>query len=702
MTDHAGTRSRTESHSSRVRFVTLCQQLLVLAVVATLLTPAARTISLDVRPVGPDASGAAEGDAVQAGDTASVPSDDVEAKVRKVALTAQRGVSARSHQGGVVQQTPAGQRITSGPLQAHGYAAVGLTWDRGVDIDDSDIAFEVRSLEDGAWSRWEEVPYHSEHQPDVNSGDEESGRPGTEPVVVGEVSRVQVRATATGEVPAGLDVSVIDPGESEESDTQSPSLSTEQSAVEESDEEAEGDELALTAANTNKPRIFSRRQWGANEEWRDRGSLSYYEVHAGYVHHTVTSNDYSRDQVDNIIRSIYSYHTRSRGWSDIGYNFLVDRFGRIWEGRFGGVARPVVGAHTLGHNDYAFGASAIGNFETTRPSDQMVNAFARLFGWKLSLHGVGPLKSGAYRHGGRVYPAVNGHRDAGSTACPGSYLYARLGEIRQKAKRYQDGFGGRQLESHLVGGPAPDLIMRRKSDGRGFVLPLTKRPNGTYGTGRFVDTGIDLSRARDVIKGGDWDLDGHGDIIVRNRGDDRLLLYRGRGNNTFADAVVIQRNFKSVSRLVAVGDYDGDGRPDLIGQPRDVSATMLYPGRGLQGVAYRQRMTHRITMGPIGVGRWDPDGAPDVLVRTRSDLYVHQGNGPGGYVSRRKMGIDVGKYNAFVGVHNLGEGEHVDIVARNRYTNKLYFLPARYQGAGTFQGKVIPLGQRLGGFDHIS
>ena len=74
-------------------------------------------------------------------------------------------------------------------------------------------------------------------------------------------------------------------------------------------------------------------------------------MHAGFVHHTVNANDYTRDEVPGILRSIYAYHTQSRGWSDVGYNFLVDRFGRIWEGRYGGVDRPVVGAHTLGYND---------------------------------------------------------------------------------------------------------------------------------------------------------------------------------------------------------------------------------------------------------------------------------------------------------------------------------------------------------------
>ena len=85
------------------------------------------------------------------------------------------------------------------------------------------------------------------------------------------------------------------------------------------------------------------------------------------MHHTVNANDYTEAQVPALLRSIYALPREvAAGWSDIGYNFLVDRFGRIWEGRYGGIDRPVVGAHTLNYNDDAFAMSAIGNFDTAR------------------------------------------------------------------------------------------------------------------------------------------------------------------------------------------------------------------------------------------------------------------------------------------------------------------------------------------------
>src|SRR5690606_28751950 len=158
-----------------------------------------------------------------------------------------------------------------------------------------------------------------------------------------------------------------------------------------------GDDAATLQAARRRtapmPTIYSRAQWGADERMRDKSSLRYGTISAGFVHHTVNANDYTAEQVPGIIRSIYAYHTRSRGWSDIGYNFLVDRFGRIWEGRYGGVDKAVVGAHTLGYNDYAFAMSAIGNFETVQPPAEVIAAYGQLFAWKLGLHGVNPAST---------------------------------------------------------------------------------------------------------------------------------------------------------------------------------------------------------------------------------------------------------------------------------------------------------------------
>jgi len=154
------------------------------------------------------------------------------------------------------------------------------------------------------------------------------------------------------------------------------------------------------------------------------------------VHHTVNSNDYSRSDVPAIIRGIYAYHTRSLGWSDIGYNFLVDRFGRKWAGRAGGMRRAVIGAQVYGYNHVSTGIATIGNFETTTPSREMMRGVGRVVGWKLGLHGVRVGGRYAQLDGDR-FRAVSGHRDGGQTACPGINLYRRLDVIREIAIRRQ-------------------------------------------------------------------------------------------------------------------------------------------------------------------------------------------------------------------------------------------------------------------------
>jgi uncharacterized protein with LGFP repeats len=186
-----------------------------------------------------------------------------------------------------------------------------------------------------------------------------------------------------------------------------------------------------------KPYIYSRAQWGANEKMRDQTMPSYGTVKAGFIHHTVNANNYSAAQVPALLRGIYAYHTQSRGWRDIGYNYLVDRFGRIWEGRWGGVDKAVVGAHTLGYNEVSFAMSAIGNYDIANPPQAVLTAYARLFAWKLSLYNIRADGSHVWVKN-RWLHAINGHRDVGQTACPGRYLYAKIPYIRTLAQAYQN------------------------------------------------------------------------------------------------------------------------------------------------------------------------------------------------------------------------------------------------------------------------
>ncbi|MFR0352976.1 peptidoglycan recognition protein family protein [Streptomyces sediminimaris] len=195
-----------------------------------------------------------------------------------------------------------------------------------------------------------------------------------------------------------------------------------------------------------RPRIITRHGWGANERLREKGFVYTRKVKVAFVHHTSSGNGYRCSQAASVIRGIYRYHVTSMGWRDLGYNFLVDKCGNIYEGRAGGVAKAVLGAHTLGFNTDSMGVAVIGSFGSHRPPAAALRAVSRLTAWKLGLYGANPrgrtyLKSGGgnlYRKGKKVrLHVISGHRDGYATACPGTQLYRRLGTARTTAARYQ-------------------------------------------------------------------------------------------------------------------------------------------------------------------------------------------------------------------------------------------------------------------------
>ena len=177
-----------------------------------------------------------------------------------------------------------------------------------------------------------------------------------------------------------------------------------------------------------KPTIYTRAQWGADESVRDPSEPDYGVVDAAVVHHTAGSNTYTSDQVPGIIQGIYEYHVNGHGWRDIGYNFLVDRFGRIWEGRYGGMDKAVVGAHAAGVNSVMFGASVLGDFEMAQPPSAVTTALRNLIAWKADLHRFDVL--GTTVVDGTTYNNISGHRNVNATDCPGQYLYAKLPALR--------------------------------------------------------------------------------------------------------------------------------------------------------------------------------------------------------------------------------------------------------------------------------
>ena len=188
----------------------------------------------------------------------------------------------------------------------------------------------------------------------------------------------------------------------------------------------------------NAPPIIPRLSWGADESIR-KGSPQYAPtLQAAIVHHTAGTNDYTPDQSAAIVRGIEIYHVQGNGWNDIGYNFLVDKYGQVFEGRYGGVDKNVIGAHTEGFNTGTVGVSLIGQYDSTQITPAAAKALERLLAWRLDLVHVDPLGALTYRSGGNPrFPAgtpvdlrvISGHRDAYFTDCPGNALYAQLPAI---------------------------------------------------------------------------------------------------------------------------------------------------------------------------------------------------------------------------------------------------------------------------------
>lgn len=690
----------------QARLITLCQQLLALGVVLVVLTPASGVVSLDIVGESPgrqpsDTGGGTGGQAVPAElMSATVPTRAVTPTVTEVPLTGADG-SFDGLQGRTVAGGSTDARVVSKPQTLSGFGAIGVTWEHGEDLAEDQISLQVRTRTGDEWSDWEALEYHDEHAPDAGSAEAANARPGTEPMFVGDVDDVQVAASTDGvALPEDLSLALVDPGTARGTKTEEPADKPSQADTTAYDDEyddrgslesggTESDTLALQAAQTSaktaqtvaQPTIFSRAQWGADESIRNKSALRYGTISAGFVHHTVNANDYSEAQVPALLRSIYAYHVKSRGWSDIGYNFLVDRFGRIWEGRYGGIDKPVVGAHTLNYNDYSFAMSAIGNFDTVQPPDVMLRAYGQLFAWKLSLHGVNPAST-AQKVGRSTFPAINGHRDAGSTACPGRYLYAQLPTIRTYATQAAPvtpvgptavTVSEPNPQNNLDASPYPDLVVRRASDGRGLVIPtggLTSFQKRTV----VGKTGWD--QRADVLVSPDLTGDGVADLVTADKSG-VVRVRAGKGNGKFGDTAKKLR-LRGYSLITAVGDINGDRRNDLVARFKGRLTTLLATSKG--GFA---RKTTRKGYGNyrqlIGGGDVNGDGKADLLLRTKNRLLLQKGYGTGLFGPATRVAGSWSGYNRLVGGDFNGDGRS-DLVARTSKGNVL-LLPGRGDGS---------------------
>ena len=307
---------------------------------------------------------------------------------------------------------------------------VGLRW-RGRAAPA--IAIRVRSA-GGRFSPWTPAGGHADGGPDPGRG-EPGGSGVSTPVWAGEADEVQYRLSRA--VP-GLRLHFVNTTGS------TTRLARARTAVRAA---ASSTLVALAGldparAQSPAPVVVPRSAWGA-EDCAPGAPAAYGEVKAAFVHHTVTANDYTPQQAPAAVLAICRYHRNANGWNDVGYNFLVDKYGTIYEGRAGGVAQAVIGAQAQGFNAQTTGIANIGTHSTLPQSDVALDSIAGLIRWKLPLHGqptAGTVPVTSAGGASNRFPSgqevtlerISGHRDGNSTSCPGDALYAQLPALRAR------------------------------------------------------------------------------------------------------------------------------------------------------------------------------------------------------------------------------------------------------------------------------
>ncbi|MFE3994448.1 peptidoglycan recognition protein [Streptomyces goshikiensis] len=381
------------------------------------------------------------------------------------------------------------------------FSLVGVVWDDASTELFGRVQVRTRAKRTAVWSDWQDVETHnSEHAADPDSAERGTGRVrgSTAPLWVGESDGVEVRVQAEPgadrsavRLPRGMRIELVDPGESapaaadgknsgpaddpadgdqgkpaaapgmtmemaEASAANLPHVTLGADEIPELDKADSTADAVFAADGTlaaaaapyigPRPRIVTRKGWGADESLREKGFVYTRTVKAAFVHHTASGNNYACKEAPAVLRSLYRYHVLSSGWRDIGYNFAVDKCGTVYEGRAGGVTRPVLGAHTMGFNTDSMGIAVIGSHTATPPPAAAVTSIARLTAWKLGLFGVDPRAKTTLTSGGaNRFPkgakvrlnVISGHRDGFATECPGKRLYDKLPPTRTSSAKLQ-------------------------------------------------------------------------------------------------------------------------------------------------------------------------------------------------------------------------------------------------------------------------
>jgi N-acetylmuramoyl-L-alanine amidase len=361
------------------------------------------------------------------------------------------------------------------------------------------------------------------------------------------------------------------------------------------------------------PPLLTRLAWGANESIRRATPQYAPSVQFAVVHHTAGSNSYSRSQSAAIVRGIEIYHVKGNGWNDIGYNFLIDRYGQVFEGRYGGVERNVIGAHAEGFNTGSTGVALIGTYASVGPTAVERAALVKLLAWRLDVAHANPVSTLTYASGGNprfaqgapvTLRTVSGHRDTGFTSCPGTVLYSQLGAIARQAGQQ----GLPKLYSPSVRGAVGGLVRFRARLSQALPWTVTVADSlgavagSGSGSGQSVDWTWDASAAAQGSYS--WTIEA-GDGV------------RAASGTVGARAVALA--LKTVAAKPKAISPDGDGISDssqisyTLSAPATVTAVLNGPGGQELSVLFTQQRkagVNTFTFAPTEL----PDGRYEIVL----------------------------------------------------------------------------------------
>ncbi|WP_454860083.1 N-acetylmuramoyl-L-alanine amidase [Promicromonospora soli] len=407
-------------------------------------TAAAETLSPALEPEGTSAPMAPEESALPDAGTTAAEVERVAVAAAPVEETAvvddvtdsdaEAGADAATvADGAVVLDTADTEGRLAGEIAVpDGFQTVGLSWPVEIDSVVPELQVRTRAV-DGTWSTWSHLEKSTD---DVDAG---SAVMTSTPVYVGEADAVQLATVdETAQFPQGMELSLV-------------------SSAQVTTAAATTSGTVASTTSTGGPTIITREEWGAAPRCLEPGTgPTWFPAEGGLkaaaVHHTVNPNDYSTvAEAMQAIRNDQAYHQQTHGWCDIGYNFLVDKWGNIYEGADGSIEEPIIGAHTGGFNTGTVGVAMLGTYTTqagVAPTTSQQDGVAKIIGHRLSQYGVNPdesvvLTAAAHTDGGRYYagdqvtlPRVFGHRDTHQTECPGALAYPLLSGIQDNAAAY--------------------------------------------------------------------------------------------------------------------------------------------------------------------------------------------------------------------------------------------------------------------------